>query len=105
MKTQELIQELKEEIDRVSFTLKRVKSAPKDSVIIFDEPKLCHLQDKLQFAEKLIKAIKDDVEKIGYEEGFDVTSPEESIVYEDGYSNGFEEFKEKLNKILDESLR
>jgi len=91
MKTKELISNLKKEIEEIN---------KKETITQTDLSNYNFKKSQLQFAEKLIKAIKEDVENRLPPENYDMSYPtqEENEAYNDAISD----VKIELNKILDE---
>ena len=89
--TQKLISNLKKEIEEIN---------KKETITQTDLSNYNFKKSQLQFAEKLIEAIKEDVENRLPPENYDMSYPtrEENEAYNDAISD----VKIELNKILDE---
>jgi len=107
MKTQKLIQELKEEIEKINYEIEseeedgcsdcyNLRKKGMSDCCDYHFKELMKKQAQLQFAEKLIKAIKEDVEKISFGMLRDGRVKMDDGAYVD---------KKELNKILDEALK
>jgi len=94
-KTKQLIKELKEKIE------KRKERCKIYSVNMHKDRELARLKANLQFAKKLIKAIKEDMDK-KIIELIEEKRHKQKII---GVNTFLNEYSEELNKILDEVLK
>ncbi len=102
-----LISNLKKEIERLKEKAKKEEREKYDS--FWDrfenwKVRLVEKQAQLQFAEKLIKAIKKDIEKIKIFDIYVGVYEEYKRLDQHVVMRMFDEFNEKLNKILDEEM-
>jgi len=98
MKTRQLIQELKEEIEKLEKDIDRGEYHFTDCEEQYEKKK-----SQLQFAKKLIKAIKEDIEELKYND--DTNEFYKNILGTEDIGEQMVQFTlDKINKILDEEL-